>query len=772
MVVRPARRLKLALLLAIGAAAAQEFQTLEQAASRSGRDFTAVFEGRTVAVRGQVATGPVWALGTYYVPLRDPTDHGLLMRGDREQFRDLLPGDWVEVQGAIQSRAGLPLLDLTSIRRIKHDAPPEPKDLTVTELCTLRYLGLVVRTEGAVTTSVGENLGGTILEVSDRGSTIAVFLPRADSPSARALPRLRVGDRVRLTGLATQYSLEPPHDGGFQIMLATPSAVEVLETTYPFPTSLFLGAAGVIALVLGGWWIRERRMSAQHRSMRAFHALSEEIISAASPAEISEKLATVLPSITQATGVRLYLYSRRTKSLERVPTSADPEPMAVPVDSPPEGPASGAVVCFRNRTLLNIPDVRRSPLVKADRKTSLPRSAMYVPLFAQSEVVGVLEVRNVRRPGYFTIEEQASAQHLANQVAASLKLQEQHTMREQLFRSEKLAATGQLISGVASDLRAPLESIVQLTTSLSAYNGRPVPARDLRQLASESQRASEIVSRLVSFARPEASGARHVDVNALVASLMKFREPEWKTLGLRVQNRLAPEPAMIMGAQSQIEQVFLNLMVHAEQCASEAPGKTIAVSGAVIGRRVLVEIGYSAPVPEPSTDPFAEGLGVCQGIIHNHGGEIRYRIRAGVARFEVDLPVAGAAEPAAAADAHKSSTALTLMQVDTDPGGQRQLVALLSSRGHRVVPVPPDESADLAHRLRFDAVLWAMRPAGPRWSEFQERIRTHIPAFVLLSDGYDQELAHSLEESGGFLLSRPVQESELDRILTEIELRR
>src|SRR5262249_30892758 len=194
---------------------------------------------------------------------------------------------------------------------------------------------------------------------------------------------------------------------------------------------------------------------------------------------------------------------------------------------------------------------------------------------------GVLEVGNARRLGYFSVEEQAAAQHLANQVAASLKLQEQQRVREQLFRSEKLAATGQLISGVASELRAPIESILQLATSLAAYAGRHVPERELRMLAGESQRAAEIVSRLGSFARPEDATARQVDVNNVVASLMQFRDPEWKTLGLRVHDRLSASPVIVLGSQGQMEQVFLNLLVHAEQYAAESTGKTITVSSSM-----------------------------------------------------------------------------------------------------------------------------------------------------------------------------------------------
>ena len=110
-----------------------------------------------------------------------------------------------------------------------------------------------------------------------------------------------------------------------------------------------------------------------------------------------------------------------------------------------------------------------------------------------------------------------------------------------------------------------------------------------------------------------------------------------------------------MGAQGQIEQVFLNLLVHAEQYGSESPAKTICVSSSLIARRVMIEIGYSIPLNEQGAeiDPFEEGrspdgavgLGVCQGIIQSHGGEIRFRSGSGsdairMARFEIDLPIA------------------------------------------------------------------------------------------------------------------------------------
>ena len=531
---------------------------------------------------------------------------------------------------------------------------------------------------------------------------------------------------------------------------------------------LLLGAAAVLALLAGGWWIRERRLGAQRRAMRALHALSEDIIAASSPAEIAEILAARLPEATRATSINLYLFNRRSKALERVPTAADPEPMAAPIDSPPDGLASAAVVCFRNRTQLNIPDVRRSPLVKVGPKMSLPRAALFMPLMEQNEVLGVLEVHNDGKLGYFKPEEQAAVHHLANQAAASLKLQEQHAMREQLFRSEKLAATGQLISGVASDLRAPLDSIVQLTESLSASAGEPVSEADLQRLSAEANRASEIVWRLVSFARQDQSAPQRVNLNGLMAGLTRFREPEWRVLGLSHQSQVSPEPAEIAGVASQIEQVCLNLLVYAEQRAAQSQVKTIAVKTSVLAGRALVEIDYSPPHgPDAEPDPFAEPtpagasggptLEVCLGILRNHGGDARLRRRPGSCGFEIELPLAPApAEPvrSPAPTGQEPQRPLTLMLVDPEMSTQRGLVTSLGSKGHRVVPSTAEGAGDIVQRLHFDAVLWAVRPGRSGWSEFHDRYRASIPAFVLIADSYESSARVSPVAPGATKSSR------------------
>src|SRR6185436_9467820 len=98
---------------------------------------------------------------------------------------------------------------------------------------------------------------------------------------------------------------------------------------------------------------------------------------------------------------------------------------SISLSSPPEGAQSGAVACFHYRTLLVIPDIERSPfpLTSADPKSAAeaPRSLLFVPMFAQGEVIGVLELDQHDRVRDFSGGEQELAQHLGNQIGVALR---------------------------------------------------------------------------------------------------------------------------------------------------------------------------------------------------------------------------------------------------------------------------------------------------------------------------------------------------------------
>jgi CheY-like chemotaxis protein len=407
-------------------------------------------------------------------------------------------------------------------------------------------------------------------------------------------------------------------------------------------------------------------------------------------------------------------------------------------------------------------------------------------MVAQGEVVGVFELDQDDRVRDFSADEQAMAQHLGNQIGVALRLLSQRSVQEQLFRTEKLAAVGRLISGVVNELQAPLTSISDLARRVvERYHG---PAeRELTAMAAEARRAASIMARLVSFAAAEQAEARPVPLGDLLRGLIEFREGDWKASGIHVRDLTSREALTVLGSQGQLEQVFLNLLVHAEQALAEAPEKTIAIRTSVLAKRVLVEIAFTAPSRSPDAEETAAILGVARSVIAVHGGEVRL-IEEPTARFEVELPLSSKertspyyqAPPVAslsaklveapAGPAVETSRRLTALVIEPDDAAQRQLLGLLAGRGYRVVPVDnSDTGLDMAHRMRFDAAFCSVHAPGLNWVELSERMQSRTGAFILMSDGDDQELSADFEGDGRFVLSKPFQEAELARALRYVE---
>ena len=769
----------LGLLLLTGLSAPCEAQvrlTLEQAGSRTEPDFLPAYEGKEVDIAGQVSSQPILITDSYYLAIQDEAEYGMLLQGAEWRFHGLEPGDWVEAEGTIVRRGGRPVLIAKEVHRQGHTDPPRPRRSRPDELASFRYLGVLVSTEGIVT-DLDQNTGGDLLLVGKRQNSVSVFLPRIRRNAGPQLSGFRVGDRIRVVGIANQYCTLPPFDQYFQVLIPAPSAVSVLERGWLIEPPVLLASLIAAAVLLAIWWFRESRMSAMRKQMRTLNSLGEEVIRATSPAEILRRLTLTLASLSNASGVGLYIQNRSSKLLESV-HSAAATAETIDLEAPKSAIASAVAACFRSRVPLPIPDTRRSAFFRQEDGAVAPRSVLFVPMLAQSELVGVMELRHNDNFHYFSQSEQAAMQHLANQIATALTLQEQHSMREQLFRSEKLAAAGQLISGVADELRSPLESIVNLASIVEA---RGHAEAELDSIRAEAQRASEIVSRLVSFGKVEQGEVGRVDLNAILSSLLKFRAPEWKVKGVETQAQFAPKRAIVMGSSGQLEQVLLNLLVDAEKSAAEAAEKTIIVSTSLLAKRVLVEILFptrSADVHRTDVvdgDPAgsgALGLSVCRGIVQSHGGEFRVvRVSPTQARFDVELPVLEFPS-GAAGDLFEGGRQLTVLVVEPDTKVQRQLVQLLGGRGDRVVPVSSaEEGADMVERLHFDMVLCSVRLPGLNWVEFFERIHRHVGGLALLTDGFTDQPVRSFRGGEALTLSKPIDEAELQRVCRSVEER-
>ena len=575
-----------------------------------------------------------------------------------------------------------------------------------------------------------------------------------------------LGD-LRLAAPLALGALRPAH-------AASLFAASVETNQFFQPLALAAGLAtlfGVCFFV----WNRERRMQRQRERLRKTYHLSEEILSAPTPEAIYKRISDALVAILGVSRVHLYVYNRAAKTLDAL-TGEHEEAVSISLSAPPGGTYAGAVACYHYRTLLAIPDIDRSPFpISGGNGEKAPKSLLFVPMLAQSEVVGILELDHAERAHDFTPDEQTLAQHLANQVGVAIRLLDQRSVQEQLFRTEKLAAVGRLISGVVDELQAPLSSISDLARRVLDKAHAWGAEREVATIAAEAQRAAAMVARLVSFAANEQMEARPVSVTALLHNLLEFREGDWKASGIRVRDLTTSEPLFVMGLQGQLEQVFLNLLVHAEQSLADAPQKVITVRTSVLARRLLVEIAFTAPAVSDKPEEAAGVLGITRSVIAGHGGEVRLIEKHGTdPRFEIELPTTTPKERMAAGAGGGTvadfSRGLTALVIESEETTQRQILSLLAARGYRVVPVTnADTGLELANRMRFDAAFCSDRAPGLNWVELSERMLHRVSAFVLLSDGYRADLAADFEGDGCYVLAKPVQEAELDRLLRDME---
>jgi signal transduction histidine kinase/ActR/RegA family two-component response regulator len=211
-----------------------------------------------------------------------------------------------------------------------------------------------------------------------------------------------------------------------------------------------------------------------------------------------------------------------------------------------------------------------------------------------------------------------------------------------LLRTEKLAALGQLITGIAHELSSPLTSILGYSQYLLQKEQSGVSVEETRQVRhifEEAERATAILRQLLSNAHENKPRLGPVAVNELVLQGLELQKISLLRENITVETDLDSSGPMVYGDPGQLQQVFLNLTGNARQALDQA-GKsgTIRVRTKQIGeQRVLLEIADDGPgIPRDILgrifDPFFTtkpagigtglGLAIVSGIVREHGGHV------------------------------------------------------------------------------------------------------------------------------------------------------
>lgn len=210
-------------------------------------------------------------------------------------------------------------------------------------------------------------------------------------------------------------------------------------------------------------------------------------------------------------------------------------------------------------------------------------------------------------------------------------------LRDKLVHAEKMAAVGQLVSGVAHEVNNPLTAILGFADLLMENPELPEAARkDLRVILQEAQRTKQIVQNLLSFARQMPPQRIAVQLNLILRRTMQLRSYDFHSHGVEVTEHLDEDLPEVMGDAHQLQQVFLNILNNAYDAVHEVgrPAR-IEIMSTKAGDIVEVSFcdnGNGISHPDKIFDPFFTtkevgkgtglGLSICYGIVKEHGGEI------------------------------------------------------------------------------------------------------------------------------------------------------
>jgi two-component system NtrC family sensor kinase len=354
----------------------------------------------------------------------------------------------------------------------------------------------------------------------------------------------------------------------------------------------------------------------------------------------------------------------------------------------------------------------------------------------------------------------------------------QRVFQSRLLQTEKLAALGQMVTGVAHELSNPLTSILGYAQRLLLRNDFTGRSEEARQIYQEAERASTILRQILLSAREARPERKRVALNQIVLRALELQRFGLAAEKIRVEMDLDPVLPFVAGDPGQLQQVLMNLIGNARQAIEEhGDGGTIRLRTArTDAGRISLEVSDDGPgIPDAILarifDPFFTtkpagigtglGLAIVLSVVREHGGRVSVLNRPeGGAVFSIELPTvaaetveigrgsaatrerilpledsraAAASEglltPASPGVSLQDRSGTRVLVVEDEPTVARLIADVLEDEKMNVdVLLDGREALARAERERYDLVICDMKMPGIDGQHFFKSLeRTHNP---------------------------------------------
>ena len=249
------------------------------------------------------------------------------------------------------------------------------------------------------------------------------------------------------------------------------------------------------------------------------------------------------------------------------------------------------------------------------------------------------------------VTEQQRAEERLRETNVQLKQQirDRERLQQQLIRSERLAAAGQLAASVAHEINSPLQAVTVILSQMAdTYRDHSELPENIELLKTAFGNIRQTVRYLLDLSRPQQGGKEQTDINDTIEKTVRLVRGHLTKSGIGVRLELSTAVPSITASPQQLSHLFLNLINNAVEAisedsagrkASDHPEDTlgeIRISTAPEGTGIVITVADTGPgIPVEDLhrifDPFysskkATGLGIglanCHRILENHGGTI------------------------------------------------------------------------------------------------------------------------------------------------------